>query len=238
MSIDHHPSPEHLAEYAAGTGTIGVDLIVACHATLCPTCRRAIEEMEHIGGAMAEREAAAGGGGDTPAHGSTTGGLDLDALIGKTLDAVTALPPEVAPRAPVSPDDGDAFLIFPAPLRTYLPDPANIPWRRVLPGAARFDLDIPGHEGPPIHLKKLQPGLKIPQHGHRGQEFDLVLAGGINDHTRSRVFDRGDLSYADTDTEHRLSILPGEVCITVSVAEAPVEASSWVARMLYKKAGW
>ena len=57
MPIEHHPLPEHLAEYAAGVGEIGVDLVVACHATLCPTCRAEIEAMEQLGGAMAERGA-------------------------------------------------------------------------------------------------------------------------------------------------------------------------------------
>ena len=238
MPIEHHPSPEYLAEYAAGVGTIGVDLIIACHATLCPICRREIEQLEQLGGAMAARSAAPAASSDPSGKSSGAPALDMDAFVGKMLHAVEGRSSEsehneggasVAPGRPK---------IFPAPLRAYLPDPSEVRWRRVLPGAARFDLDVPGHHGPPIHLKRLDPGLKIPHHGHRGQEFDLVLQGGIKDHSRSMNFDRGDLSYAEEGVDHRLSVLPGDVCITVSVAEAGVSASGWIARMLYKKAGW
>jgi len=234
MPIEHHPSPEHLAEYAAGVGEIGVDLVVACHATLCPTCRAEIQEMEQIGGAMAERSAGEYREGPPASVDAAAPRFNMDALVGNTLRAVDSLPVPVPGRR----HSGALGPTFPAPLRAYLGDPSDIAWRRVLPGAARFDLDVPGHQGPPIHLKKLQPGLRIPQHGHRGQEFDLVLQGGIKDHTRARVFDRGDLSLADVSTEHTLSILPGDECITLSVAEASVEASHWLARILYKKAGW
>jgi len=237
MPIEHHPSPEHLAEYAAGVGEIGVDLVVACHATLCPTCRAEIEVMEQFGGAMAERagEHREGPPGSVEA---ATSSFDMDALVGNTLRAVDSLPARAQVARRAGPGSGVLGPVFPAPLRAYLPDPSDIAWRRVLPGAARFDLDVPGHRGPPMHLKKLQPGLRIPQHGHRGQEFDLVLQGGIKDHTRARVFDRGDLSYADASTEHALSILPGDECITFSVAEASVEAATWWARILYRRAGW
>ena len=56
---NHHPSPELLLDYAAGSLPEAVSLAVATHLALCPDCRRTVSEAEALGGGLlAEAEAA------------------------------------------------------------------------------------------------------------------------------------------------------------------------------------
>jgi putative transcriptional regulator len=46
----HHPFPETLASYAAGTMRPGFDLVVAAHLRGCPECRAEVARLERLGG--------------------------------------------------------------------------------------------------------------------------------------------------------------------------------------------
>jgi len=46
----HHPFPETLASYAAGTMRPGFDLVVATHLRTCPVCRSEVARLEQLGG--------------------------------------------------------------------------------------------------------------------------------------------------------------------------------------------
>ena len=52
MTIQHHPSDETLAAFAAGTLDEARALVVATHVALCPHCRGAVQMMEAVGGAL------------------------------------------------------------------------------------------------------------------------------------------------------------------------------------------
>ena len=54
MSVTHHPSPELLAGFAAGTLDAGEHLAVAVHASGCSACRRLLRAVEAIGGSTLE----------------------------------------------------------------------------------------------------------------------------------------------------------------------------------------
>jgi putative transcriptional regulator len=53
--IKHHPKPETLADFAAGTLDEGRALVVAEHVVRCAHCRTFVSGMEHIGGQMLMR---------------------------------------------------------------------------------------------------------------------------------------------------------------------------------------
>ena len=54
MTQRHHMPETVLAEYAAGISPEPVSLIVASHATLCENCRRTVDMLDQVGGAMLE----------------------------------------------------------------------------------------------------------------------------------------------------------------------------------------
>lgn len=51
MSPRHHPAPEILASYAAGTLPPGFGLVVAAHVEHCPACRARVGSFEAVSGA-------------------------------------------------------------------------------------------------------------------------------------------------------------------------------------------
>ncbi|MGZ3273822.1 MAG: cupin domain-containing protein [Caulobacteraceae bacterium] len=54
-----HPSHESLADYASGALKTGARLVLGIHLGACPACRREVERLESVGGAlMAEAQAA------------------------------------------------------------------------------------------------------------------------------------------------------------------------------------
>ena len=54
MSVTHHPPPELLAGFAAGTLDAGEHLAIAVHVSGCSTCRRLMRAVEGIGGSTLE----------------------------------------------------------------------------------------------------------------------------------------------------------------------------------------
>lgn len=55
-----HPAPETLAGYASGAMKTGARLVLGVHLQACPACRREVERLEMIGGALLASEPAAG----------------------------------------------------------------------------------------------------------------------------------------------------------------------------------
>lgn len=97
----HHPYPDTLAAFAAGTLRAGFDLVVATHLRFCPACRAEVKRLEQLGGCLlADLEPAALGADalaatlarlDEPSSVSPPHARELDQLL------ATARPRWVAP---------------------------------------------------------------------------------------------------------------------------------------------
>ena len=59
ITPSHHPSPERLLEYAAGSLEAGRRLVIDTHVRLCPDCQGETRLVEAVGGALLERLPAA-----------------------------------------------------------------------------------------------------------------------------------------------------------------------------------
>ena len=62
-------------------------------------------------------------------------------------------------------------------------------WRRLAPGIRQLALTTGG--GAKARLLKLKPGTVLPEHGHRGTELTILLAGSYTDALGQ--FRRGDM---------------------------------------------
>ena len=49
QEVVHHPSGEFLIDYASGSASEAVSLLVATHLALCPVCRQGVAALETIG---------------------------------------------------------------------------------------------------------------------------------------------------------------------------------------------
>lgn len=210
--VRHHPPEELLVEYAAGTSSEAHALFVACHLTYCPQCRAEVAQLEALGGALLGASQS-----------------DAEPLVVTDLDRRPAY--EGGQPMPAS----DPLL--PMPLLPYVGPSSQLPWRRVLPGVATVELPL-AIGASPVRLIRANPGRGVPMHTHSGQELDLVLQGGLRDHVRNAQYEPGDVQSADESVSHRLSVLPGEPCILLSVNEQSVKPMGLWSKLVYGVLPW
>ena len=208
MSV-HHPHDELLLSYAAGNLPETTAVLIATHLALCPGCRKTVSHVECVGGALMHELA--------PARMETCA---LEATLARLDESDRA--PDAAP-AP----QGDADL--PRPLRDYVPNGLGaLKWQGLGKGLryAPLKADTGGRLG----FLYGMPGTATPHHGHGGDEFTLVLAGGYTDETS--CFARGDLQCADDGVRHRPIVDAGEACLCLVLTRGGIRPSHPVLRLI------
>ena len=191
----HHPEVHLLLDYAAGSLAEPVGLLIATHLALCPLCRGRLEDYEGIGGALLE---------DAEPLGLKD---DLLARVLERLEAPEPASEVPAPRSSFEPG-------VPEPLRSYLGGSLEALAWRSWPGMKEHRL-LPDHEGIITRLLSISPEKAMPQHGHEGDEYILVLGGGFTDGPNH--FLPGDVATADPSVDHRPVADPGEACLCLAV---------------------
>jgi putative transcriptional regulator len=199
----HHPEYTWLEQYAAGAVPLPVALCVATHASFCGECRRQIELLQSVGGALFEQLA------PVPVAGET-----LQRILGR-IDA--GAPIDSAAAAVAEPSVNDDV---PPSLRGLVPGGYDtLRWSRLLPRMRVASLRM----GDPVFqvmLHRVQPGGSVPRHDHRGLEFTVVLRGSFSD--ERGVYGPGDFLQCGPGVRHHpVAALNGE-CLCLTVQEAPV----------------
>lgn len=188
-SPEFHPSEADLLSYAAGTACEGVALVLATHLALCPRCRAQSDGLDALGGAVLA-------GASAP-------------LLPDALQSVMARldePELLAEAPPVS----DATL--PRPLRDYVGPLADLKFRLFLPGIRQVQLPV-SIGGIPVRLFRMDPGYRMPEHGHAGTEHALVLAGGYIDDRGD--YGRGDMAVREAGEVHRVKADRQDGCLVL-----------------------
>ena len=212
MTPTHHPGDDHLISYAAGALEEPVALVVATHLALCPRCRKDVERLEAVGGALLEEQEAVA--------------VEKTALE-RTLARLDEAPLEPERPRHREPATVDAHL--PSPLRDYLGGGLDrLDWK----SHKNFDeaellSEIPGFR---TRLMRIKSGTAMPAHTHQGSELTLVLAGGFSDELGH--FLRGDVAEADASVRHQPVADPGEDCLCLAVTDAPLRLTGPVGRLL------
>jgi putative transcriptional regulator len=212
----HHPEPEDLLEYASGACPEWLSLMIACHLTLCPRCRDEVAMLDELGGVLLE----AGAPPDVGAHAWAE-------RLAQDLSS-RAVEPAAEPRA--LPDHLSGMV--PRALSPYLSEPDGR-WRRLAPGIRHVPLDAPGRDVQ-LRLVELRPGFVIPQHGHRGLEWVLVLDGDLGDSHNGLRFGRGDVCRSDVGKEHRQDVSRDDPCIALVANLGPLVPKTLLGRALAK----
>lgn len=187
---------EWLAHYAAGGLSPAKRLLIDCQAAIDPRLRETLHQFDHIGGAFLE----------------TAKGEPLSeefwTRFSKALDEDGAA------------DTGRTEHVsekrwMPAPLKQFLDaSQITVNWKKSGPGVERARLLETDNER--LYLLKARPGLKMPLHSHRGQEWTLILQGGY--HVGDKGFVRGDLHGEDETCMHQPIIDDdGEACVSLVV---------------------
>lgn len=207
-TIKHHLSDDILMAYSAGTLPEAFNLIVATHVSLCDECRAQLDAFDAVGGAVLS--------------GCETAEVSEDSLEA-TLRLIAGGPVE-APK----PRRAAKGSVFPAPLQDYVGgDLGAVKWRSVGGGVRQSILKTANDAT--VRLLHIPPGVKIPDHGHRGMEMTLVLKGAFRDEFDR--FGRGDVEIANEDLEHTPVAEEGEDCICLAATDAPLKFNSLLPRM-------
>jgi putative transcriptional regulator len=184
-----------LAQFAAGQLRGPAHALVAAHLELKADNRRYVAALEDM---------AAG---------------DLDMIEPVALPNRDSRLDAIFNAAPFSSEVSHAHSIIPRALQRYADvDPANIPWKPVLPGFKEWNLGI--EDGCEIHMFWIKEGRKMPTHTHEGTELFLVLDGSFED--ENGVYSAGDISIADENVNHRPIAGKGRPCIGFAVTDAPL----------------
>ncbi len=205
---------EWLAAYAAGGLSRAKRLLLACQAAIEPRLAAFLGELDQIGGAFLE----------------TAKGENLSdsfmANVMKALDNPAAAKADAG--VPAQKPGNDPWA--PAPLFDFL-DRAGLPlkWKNAGPGVARAPLTQDGEER--LYLLKAKPGLKLPMHTHRGEEWTLILQGGY--HVGDQAYVRGDLHQEDASCTHQPIIdNDGEACISLVADEGRLKFTDPIMKIL------
>jgi putative transcriptional regulator len=206
--IRHHLTDEILMAYSAGTLPEAFNLVVATHISLCDECRAQLESFDALGGVVLTDCGTAAVADDS---------LEATMRLIKAKPASDDRPRRTAPDA-----------VFPIPLQDYVGgDFGRVKWRSVGGGVRQSILKT--SSSATVRLLHIPPGVKIPDHGHRGLEMTLVLKGAFRDGVDR--FGRGDVEIADETLEHTPVAEEGEACICLAATDAPLRFNAIIPRI-------
>jgi len=81
-----------------------------------------------------------------------------------------------------------------------------------------------------LWLLRARGGVEVPEHGHNGDEWTLILKGSYL--TSAGQFGVGDLDVSGVETVHQPIIDADEECICLVMTEGPIRLKSLMARMV------
>lgn len=208
-----HPSEATLMAKAAGRLGRSHAVVVSAHAESCSHCRARLADYEAVGGALMQ---------DLPLE-PMAGGFDrlLERIDREDATAVQAI--FSGARAPGGPADD---IRLPAAL-----DHLSVGrWRWMGPGMKYARVGTVDEDGVQLVFLSIAPGRTMPEHGHSGREYTLVLKGAFAD-ARGR-FAPGDFAEEDEETEHTPVIAEGEVCICLAAIEGRMRPRGLIGRLV------
>jgi putative transcriptional regulator len=214
MTTSHKLQDEWLVSYAAGTLTHGRSLMVASHLAYHDDLQEIVSDAEAIGGALLDSIDAA------PVSDTV-----LDQVLSR-LDDRMSQPVSAAPKR------SD---VFPQPLAQYLNgNVESLNWRFMGPGMSNARLwNGPNDER--LWLLRARGGVVVPEHGHSGDEWTLILKGSYQ--TSLGRFGVGDMDVAGEEIVHQPIIDDGEECICLVLTEGPIRLKSLIGRMIQPLVG-
>jgi putative transcriptional regulator len=202
------PLPEPLLlDYACGTASPAISLLMATHLALSSEGRELFALLQSLGGALLEELE------DEPLERiSADGALALAERPARLPDH-----PTLAQRRPdAGAPPGFRGQALPLPLRQA---DAGGRWQTLGIGVAAKRLPV-STDGDRAHLLWARGGTGIASHRHVGREVVLVLEGAFWD--EGVRYAPGDVSVNEDGTVHAPRIDSGADCLCLAVTEAPV----------------
>lgn len=204
--ITHHLTEQDVMDYATGKLDESFALAAAVHISMCDECRATLNSFDALGGAVLEH--------------SAEEAMSHDAFS-KTMELIGALPQEtVTHKKPAN---------IPDALAGYIGGTLNdVKWTPIGMGVKQKILHTDDHGV--ARLLYIPAGTAVPDHGHKGREWTLVLQGAFFDETSH--FGPGDIEIADPSIEHKPTAAAGDACICLAITDAPLRFSGIFHRLV------
>ena len=206
----HKLTDEWILSYATGALNEGQSLVAACQVSFHEELQEAVRDVESIGGVLLEDLEDAEISPDA-----------LDRLLARiTHEGSKGQPHQERQRVENMPD----------PLARYVGgDYDSLRWRPLGPGL-RHALLWAGPRHEKAWLLRGEGARVIPEHGHSGEEWTLVLKGAYE--ARGERFVAGDLEMADPSVHHMPTLDPAEECICLAYTSGRIKPKSPIVRMM------
>lgn len=209
--VKHHPAPDFLTDFVAGTLPIAQAACISAHLTYCDGCRKSTEQLQTIGGVLMEQ-------------------LAPVAVSEAVLDTVLARLDEPAPLSFANQRVREEEENLPGLLNRIINgDFTQLVWRRITRSLSVSYLKT-GDSDYEFALYRIAAGGRIPDHDHGGSEMTLVLEGGFSD--ERGTYHPGDFIFRKTSETHAPMAIDGEECICLAVLDAPLKFTSWQYRWM------
>lgn len=200
-AIRHHPQDELLLDFATGAQPAALALAVAGHLDFCRACRTMVADLEILGGELIR-------------------GMESADLAEGAPEACLARLDDAEPHRGHRSPRALPCAAVPASLRRHLDRGlADLPWRSV--GGFFDEVRLPPlSAGYRVSMLRVAAGRHVPEHGHDGNEFMLVLKGGYR--SGGRHYRIGDFAACDGSEEHTPIADDGEDCVCLLVLDGPL----------------
>ncbi|ARN73430.1 ChrR family anti-sigma-E factor [Oceanicoccus sagamiensis] len=205
---NHHPAPELLTAFSAGSLQLSHALCVSTHLERCDECRANLMRLNSMGAKMMEDL--------KPARASE----DLKSSVLAMLDDAPKEEPAVINR--------DSRI--PRALQQFIPDDYDsLQWHHVSPSIQAAKL-VTDSNGSKVEMLRIKPGGQVPSHTHTGDEYTLLLEGSFSD--ESGIYKEGDFVVRDGRHKHKPMVTEDKECICLTVTDAPIEFTGFFTRWL------
>ena len=213
----HHPDLRLLSDYSAGSMSMAEAICINIHLDQCVSCQQQIDTLNQLGGELLEVSVPAEVNSELLEN--VLGQIDQSAITD------TATEPTGART-----ENGIAVKDSSSALQKLIPNGYNsLRWRRLGSQLSIARLPATDHSHK-LSLYRIQPGGRIAEHGHHGDELTVVLKGAFSD--GSGIYTEGDVLFCDSDDVHRPIATQDGECLCLSAEIAPIKFTGWPAKIL------
>lgn len=211
MNIKHHLDSSTLMSYSSGTLGEALSTVASAHLDICQSCRTELRYMNAIGFSLLQ---------------------DIDPTDVKVIP--------ISPDAMHKRSSASSLNRVKSAVNSKSLDKnfhklvgsnfEELPWQWLAPGIRFQKIDLSEGSLGELRLLNISPGLKLPEHGHRGSELTMVLQGCYQDETG--CYGPGDIADLDEDMVHRPRVISDEPCICLVGYEYPAKFNGLLNRAM------
>ncbi len=216
MNISHHLTDESIQDYASGSLSMPMETLVACHLTVCSSCRNKATLAESLGGSMFD---------DIEA-------VEVSLSASDILAQAKLMPSHSAPSTDALQKTAPKVSGVPRPLGRLLSAPLDeLDWRRIAPGIKQYNLSDQHRKHGAFQLLHLEPGTVLSAHSHNDRELTYLVEGSYTDETGT--FKMGDIADLDGHDHAHQPVVDSETpCIALIATQSPVNYSGVLGKIM------